>query len=210
MKPIKVLLVDDQQLVREGLRRMIDLEEDIRVVGEARTGEEAIVKAIDLAPDVILMDIRMPGISGIEATRQLKQQGCQSKIIILTIYEDKYLEQSAEAGAIGYLLKDLDRDDLAKAIRLAHAGQSPFAPPIASSLLKQYTKMVAVNRKNVLSTRQMDVIRLIASGVSNKQIAQKLYLSEATIKRETSSIFSRLGATDRAHAVSEAYAKNLL
>jgi two-component system response regulator DegU len=210
MKPIKVLLVDDQQLVREGLRRMMDIEDDIRVIGEASSGEEAIVKAKDLAPDVILMDIRMRGMNGIEATRQLKEQGCSAKVIILTIYEDKYLEQSAEAGAIGYLLKDLDREDLAKAIRLAHAGQSPFAPPIASSLLKQYTKMVAVNRKNVLTGRQLDVLRLIASGDSNKNIAQKLYLSEATIKRESSSIFARLGATDRANAVAEAYAKNLL
>ena len=210
MQPIKVLLVDDQQLVREGIRRMLELESDIRVVGEARSGEEALVKAQDLAPDVILMDIRMPGMSGIEATRQLKAQGCSANIIILTVYDDKYLGQCAEAGAVGYLLKDVQRDDLTKAIRLAHEGHSSFAPLVATSLLKQFTKMVEVSRKTVLTPRQLEILRLIAAGVSNKNIAQKLYLSEATIKRETSSIFAKLDATDRAQAVSEAYTRNLL
>lgn len=210
MKPIEVLLVDDQPLVREGIRRMLELESDIRVVGEAKSGEEAIVKAKDLAPDVILMDVKMSGMSGIEATRQLKAQGCEANIIILTVYDDKYLGQCAEAGAVGYLLKDICREDLAKAIRLASGGQSPFAPSIASSLLKQFTKMSAVNRENVLTSRQLSILRLIAGGISNKEIAKKLYLSEATIKRETSTIFTKLGATDRAQAVSEAYTKNLL
>jgi len=210
MKPIKVLLVDDQPLVREGIRRMLELENDIRVVGEARSGEEAIVKAKDLDPDVILMDIKMSGMSGIEATRQLKAQGCAANIIILTVYDDKYLGQCAEAGAVGYLLKDITREDLVKAIELANGGQSPFAPSVASSLLKQFTKMVAVNRENVLTSRQLNILRLIAAGISNKDIAKKLYLSEATIKRETSTIFAKLGATDRAQAVAEAYTKSLL
>jgi DNA-binding NarL/FixJ family response regulator len=207
---IKVLLVDDQQLVREGLRRMLEFDDEIKVVGEASSGEEALVKAKDLNPDIILMDIRMPGMSGIEATRQLKAQGCTANIIMLTIYEDKFLAQSAEAGASGYLLKDINHEDLIKAIWLAYNGQSPFSPSVTRTLFKQFANMVEVNRKAILTQRQLEILRLIASGVTNRSIAEKLYLSEATIKRETSTIFSRLGAVDRTQAVSEAYAKNLL
>jgi DNA-binding NarL/FixJ family response regulator len=207
---IKVLLVDDQQLVREGLRRMLEFDEEIKVVGEASSGEEALVKAKDLNPDIILMDIRMPGMSGIEATRQLKAQGCTANIIMLTIYEDKFLAQSAEAGASGYLLKDINHEDLIKAIWLAYNGQSPFSPSVTRTLFKQFANMVEVNRKAILTQRQLEILRLIASGVTNRNIAEKLYLSEATIKRETSTIFSKLGAIDRTQAVSEAYAKNLL
>jgi len=207
---IKVLLVDDQQLVREGLRRMLELDEEIKVAGEASSGEEALLKAKDLNPDVILMDIRMPGMNGIEATRRLKAQGSIAEVIILTIYEDKFLAQSAEAGASGYLLKDIKQEDLVKAIKLAHTGQSPFSPSLTRSLFKQFANMVESNRKAILTPRQLDILRLIAGGVTNKNIAQKLYLSEATVKRETSSIFAKLDATDRTQAVAEAYAKNLL
>lgn len=207
---VKVLLVDDQQLVREGLRRMLEFDDEIKVVGEASSGEEALVKAKELNPDIILMDIRMPGMSGIEATRQLKAQGCSANIIMLTIYEDKFLAQSAEAGAVGYLLKDINHEDLIKSIWLAHTGQSPFSPSVTRALFSQFASMVEINRKAILSRRQLDILRLIASGVTNKNIAQKLYLSEATIKRETSTIFAKLGVNDRTQAVSEAYAKNLL
>ncbi len=210
MKPVKVLLVDDQQLVREGLRRMLELEDDIKVVGEAKSGEESLIKAKELSPDVILMDIRMSGMSGIEATRQLKANGHSANIIILTVYEDKYLAQAAEAGAVGYLLKDINRGDLSRAVRLANDGQMPLAPSVTKTLFKQFANMVEANRKTILTPRQIDILRLIASGVTNKSIAQRLYLSEATVKRETSSIFDKLGATDRAQAVSEAYSKNLL
>lgn len=207
---IKVLLVDDQQLVREGLRRMVEFDDEIKVVGEASSGEEALVKAKELNPDIILMDIRMPGMSGIEATRQLKAQGCSANIIMLTIYEDKFLAQSAEAGASGYLLKDINHEDLIKSIWLAYTGQSPFSPSVTRTLFNQFGNMVEINRKAILSSRQLDILRLIASGVTNKSIAQKLYLSEATIKRETSTIFAKLGVNDRTQAVSEAYTKSLL
>ena len=122
------MLVDDQQLVREGVRRMLELDERIDVVGEAKSGEEAILKAAEMDPDIILMDVRMPGIGGIEATRQLKAKECKANIIILTVYEDKYLAQAAEAGAVGYLLKDIGREELSRSIKLAFEGQSPFAP----------------------------------------------------------------------------------
>lgn len=210
MELIEVLLVDDQQLVREGIRKMLDLEYDIRVIGEARSGEEALVKAKELNPDVILMDINLAGMSGIETTRQLKSQGCKANILILTVYGDKYLSQCTEAGAIGYLLKDIPREDLAKSIRLASIGQPSFTPSIASSLLKQFNDMIAINRENILTSRQLSILRFIASGTSNKDIARKLYLSEPTIKREASTIFAKLGVSDRAQAVATAYGKNLL
>jgi len=210
MKNIKVLLVDDQQLVREGLRRMLELDEDIKVIGEASSGEEAVTRVKDLQPDVVLMDIKMSGMSGIEATRKIKETGCNANIIMLTVYEDKYLAQAAEAGAVGYLLKDITQEELLRAVKVAYAGQSPVNPAVAKTLMNQFASMVQVNRNNILSKRQLDILRMVASGVTNKNIAQQLYLSEATIKRETSTIFTKLGVTDRTQAVSEAYAKNLL
>jgi DNA-binding NarL/FixJ family response regulator len=207
---VKVMLVDDQQLVREGLRRMLELDEDIEVVGEAKTGEEAISKADELNPDIILMDVRMPGMGGIEATRQLKAKECRANIIILTVYEDKYLAQAAEAGAVGYLLKDIGREELSRSIKLAHEGQSPFAPSITRTLFTQFGNVAQLSRNTLLTSRQLDILRLIAAGITNREIAGKLCVSEATIKRETNSIFTKLDAVDRTQAVAEAYRRNML
>jgi DNA-binding NarL/FixJ family response regulator len=209
-RPIRVMLVDDQQLVREGLRRMLELDGDIEVVGEAKSGEEAIIKADEWEPDIILMDVRMPGMGGIEATRQLKAKECKANIIILTVYEDKYLAQAAEAGAVGYLLKDIGREELARSIKLAYEGQSPFAPSITRTLFTQFGNVAQLSRNTLLTPRQLDILRLIAAGVTNREIAGKLCVSEATIKRETNTIFSKLEAVDRTQAVAEAYRKNLL
>jgi len=209
-RAIRVMLVDDQQLVREGLRRMLELDEDIEVVGEAKSGEEAIVKADEWEPDIILMDVRMPGMGGIEATRQLKAKECKANIIILTVYEDKYLAQAAEAGAVGYLLKDIGREELARSIKLAYEGQSPFAPSITRTLFTQFGNVAQLSRNTLLTPRQLDILRLIAAGVTNREIAGKLCVSEATIKRETNTIFVKLEAVDRTQAVAEAYRRNLL
>lgn len=209
-RSIRVMLVDDQQLVREGLRRMLELDEDIEVVGEAKSGEEAIVKAEEWDPDIILMDVRMPGMGGIEATRQLKAKECRANIIILTVYEDKYLAQAAEAGAVGYLLKDIGREELARSIKLAYEGQSPFAPSITRTLFTQFGNVAQLSRNTLLTPRQLDILRLIAAGVTNREIAGKLCVSEATIKRETNTIFAKLDAVDRTQAVAEAYRRNLL
>jgi DNA-binding NarL/FixJ family response regulator len=210
MKPIKVLIVDDQQMVREGLRRMLELDETINVVGEAKSGDECLTLADKTAPDIILMDVRMPGMSGIEATRQLKDKNFPASVIILTVYEDKYLSQAAEAGAVGYLLKDISRQDLLRAIHLTTEGKSAFAPEVTRSLFTQFANMATLNKQALLSPRQINILRLIAAGVTNKDIAARLYLSEATIKRETNNIFSKLGVNDRTEAVSEAYKRNLL
>ena len=210
MKQIKVMLVDDHSVVREGLRRMLETESDISVIGEADSGESALLKAEQLSPDIILMDVKMPGISGIDTIRQLKEKDCDANIIILTVYEDRYLAQAAEAGAVGYLLKDISREELIKGIKSAHEGQSPCSPTLTRNLFTKFATLSKTNRKNLLSTRQLEILRLIAAGVTNKEIASKLFLSEATVKRETNAIFVKLEVSDRAQAVSEAYLKNLL
>jgi len=210
MKSIKVLIADDQQIVRDGIRKMLELDDEIKVVGEASTGEEALVKVNQLNPDVILMDVRMPGMGGIEATRQLRKQQCTANIIVLTVYEDKYLEQSVEAGAVGYLLKDISREELCRAVKIAHRGQSPLSPSVARPLLATLSSMLQTNRENVLNRRQLEILRYVSAGATNKSIAERLYLSEATIKRETRAIFDKLGVADRTQAVAAGYSRNIL
>jgi two-component system response regulator DegU len=210
MKPIKVLLVDDHSLVREGLRRMLEMESDINVIGEADSGESALLKAEQLSPDIILMDVKMPGINGIETIRQLKEKNCDANVIVLTVYEDRFLAQAAEAGAVGYLLKDISRDELVNGIKSAHEGQSPCSPELTRTLFTKFASLSRTTRKNLLTPRQLEILRLIAAGVTNKEIASKLFLSEATVKRETNAIFVKLEVSDRAQAVSEAYLRNLL
>jgi DNA-binding NarL/FixJ family response regulator len=210
MKSIRILIVDDQQMIREGLRRMLELDKDIHIVGEAQSGDECLSLVDKVEPDIILMDVRMPGINGIETTRILKEKKCSASVIILTVYEDKYLSQAAEAGAVGYLLKDINRQDLLHAIHLTMDGQSAFAPEITRSLFTQFANMAQLSKQMILTQRQIEILRLIAAGVTNKDIAARQYLSEATIKRETNNIFSKLGVNDRTEAVSEAYKRNLL
>jgi len=210
LKSIRVLLVDDHQVVREGLRRMLDLDKDIEVVGEAASGEEALTRVEQLSPDVILMDVKMPGMGGIDAIRELKTRQSSASVIVLTVYEDKYLAQAAEAGAVGYLLKDVSRDELTKAIRAAYQGQSPFAPAISRTLFAQYAALTKASHDSVLTRRQIEILRLIASGATNKEIASRLFISSATVKRETNAIFAALNVNDRAEAVSAGYKMGLL
>ncbi len=210
MKSIRLLLVDDHQVVREGLKRMLDLDKDIEVVGEAASGEEALTKAEQLAPDVILMDVKMPGMGGIDTIRELKAKQSPASIIVLTVYEDKYLAQAAEAGAVGYLLKDVSREELTKAIKAAYQGQSPFAPSVSRTLFTQYAALTKASHDSVLTRRQTEILRLIASGSTNKEIASRLFISSATVKRETNAIFAALNVSDRAEAVSVGYKSGLL
>jgi len=210
LKSIRVLLVDDHQVVREGLKRMLDLDKDIEVVGEAASGEEALTKADQLSPDVILMDVKMPGMGGIDAIRELRNRQVAASVIVMTVYEDKYLAQAAEAGAVGYLLKDVSRDELTKAIKAASQGQSPFAPAISRTLFTQYAALTKASHDSVLTRRQTEILRLIASGATNKEIASRLFISSATVKRETNAIFAALNVNDRAEAVSAGYKMGLL
>lgn len=210
MKTIRVLLVDDHQVVREGLKRMLEQEKQIEVAGEATSGEEAIDCVRHLSPDIILMDIKMPGIGGIEAIRQIQAIQPSVKVIVLTLYQNEYLAQAAEAGAVGYLLKDTTREELIQAIQRAFSGQTPLAPSVTQTLLREYVSLTKLRREHILSQRQLEILRLIAAGLTNKEISARLFLSEATVKREVKTIFSKLNAADRAQAVSEAYKRKLI
>jgi len=211
MSAIRVLLVDDHQVVREGLRRMLGLEDDIHVVGEATSMEEALKLAELHSPDVVLMDIKMPGVDGVEATRRLKEKQPACNIIMLTLYEE-YIAEAIKAGAAGYLLKDIKREELSQAIRVAYQGQSPLNASLARKLVTEFNDRARdrAEQERGLSERQLDMLRLVAAGATNKKIAGQLFLSETTVKREMHSLFAKLEVSSRSMAVSEAYRKKLM
>jgi len=208
---IRLLLVDDHQVVREGLKRMLESEKDIQVVGEAVNGEDAITQAERLSPDVVLMDIKMPDIDGIAATRQLKQKMPDVKVIMLTLYDDsEYVTQAIEAGASGYILKDASRERLIQAIHDAYDGYSPLAPSLTRQVLTELANLSRVSRDSLLSERQCEILRLIAAGLISRDIGAQLCISESTVKKELTHIFDKLGVNDRAQAVSEAMKRKLI
>lgn len=211
MSPITVLLVDDHQVVREGLRRMLELEDDIRVIGEAANMEEALQLAGLHSPDVILMDIKMPGGDGVETTRRLKEKLSACHIIMLTLYEE-YIAEAIEAGAVGYLLKDVKREELSQAIRVAYQGQSPLDASLTRKLVGEFASLAKEKARPQpgLSERQLEILRLIAAGATNNEIAGQLFLSETTVKREMHSLFAKLEVNSRSKAVSEAYKRRLI
>lgn len=209
---IRVLLVDDHPVVRQGLRRILELEEDMEVVGEAASGEEAMAQIEAICPSTVLIDMRMPGMSGIEVIRQIKERNPDMNFIVLTLYGDQYLAQAIEAGAMGYLVKDVGGEELIRAIRAVHHGQSILHPSLSRELFTEFACLAKGKRtrRPTLSPRELDMIRLIAAGATNKEIAAQLFLSETTVKRGVSGIFDKLSAKDRAEAVAEAYKRGLL
>lgn len=210
MSVIHILLVDDHQVVREGLKHMLGPLEDIQIVGEAASGEEALVQAHRLQPDIVLMDIKMPGMDGIAATRQLRQNIPDICILMLTLYADEYVTQSIEAGASGYVLKDVSREQLVQAIRDAHQGYAPLTPSLNREVVNRLVYLSHANRDLLLSERQRDILKLIAAGLARKDVGQRLYLSEATVKKELTSIFDKLGVNDQTQAVVEAMRRWLI
>lgn len=209
MNPIRILLVDDHQVVREGLRRMLELESDFIVVGEAGDAREALAQVEALSPEVILMDIKMHGVDGIELTREISEKYPASRIIMLTLY-DEYLTRAIEAGAKGYLNKDIRRDELLRAIRAVHEGRSPFNLSLSQERLAELAASSETKQRSNLSQRELDMLRLIAQGVTTREIAQQLFLSEASVKRIISLTFEKLDVRNRSEAVSEAYKRKLL
>jgi DNA-binding NarL/FixJ family response regulator len=207
---IRVMLVDDHQVVREGLRRIVQMDEQIEVVGEAKSGEEAIVKAISLIPDVIVMDLKMPGMDGITATREIKQKLPDVNILVLTLYAEDFIKQAIEAGASGYLLKDSDTEQITSAIHQVYDGLSPIALSITRDLVMEFAKISKSNRSYILTQRQVEVLRLISEGVNSREIGEKLFISPSTVKREIRHIFDKLGVSDRSHAVSQAIKRQLI
>jgi len=207
---IRVLIVDDHQVVREGLRRIVQMDEELEVVGEAKSGEEAITKAVSLLPDVVVMDLKMPGMDGIAATREIKQRLPNTSVLVLTLYAEDFIKQAIEAGASGYLLKDSDTEQITNAIHQVHNGLSPIALSLTRDLVMEFAKLSNSSRSHLLSNRQIEILRLIAEGVSSNEIGEHLFISQSTVKREIRHIFDKLGVSDRSHAVSMAIKKQLI
>ncbi|MGC4931914.1 response regulator [Streptomyces sp. DT117] len=200
-KIIRVLLVDDHQVVRRGLRTFLEIQEDIEVVGEASDGAEGVARAEELRPDVVLMDIKMPGTDGIEALRRLRQLDNPARILIVTSFtEQRTVVPALRAGASGYVYKDVDPDALAGAIRSVHAGHVLLQPEVAGALLAQDDAGSGTGRGSSLTEREREVLGLIADGRSNREIARALVLSEKTVKTHVSNILMKLDLADRTQA----------
>jgi DNA-binding NarL/FixJ family response regulator len=200
-KIIKVLLVDDHQVVRRGLRTFLEVQDDIEVVGEAADGAEGVARAEELRPDVVLMDIKMPGTDGIEALRRLRELENPAKVLIVTSFtEQRTVVPALRAGASGYVYKDVDPDALAGAIRSVHAGHVLLQPEVAGALLAQEDTGGGTGRGSTLTEREREVLGLIADGRSNREIARALVLSEKTVKTHVSNILMKLDLADRTQA----------
>ena len=208
---IRIVIADDQELVREGLRMMLDAETDLTVVGEAGDGREALAAARTHDPDVLLMDVRMPELDGIEATRRLVDSGAGTRILMLTTFDlDEYVYRAMKAGASGFLLKDARREQLTAAVRTVAAGEALLAPSVTRRLIEDYCKRPPPtaglpDAVAELSGRERDVLPLVARGLSNAEIAGRLYLSEATVKSHVARILSKLRLRDRVQVVVFAY-----
>lgn len=212
MEPIKVLIADDHPVVREGLSAMLGKEQDIQVVGEAENGVEAVNKAKKLQPDIILMDLRMPELDGVEAMCQIRAENPDIKFIVLTTYDnDEYIFKGIEAGARAYLLKDAPREELFKAIRAVYRGESLIQPAVAGKVLDRFAKLSREAQiPEALSERELEVLKLMAKGAANKEIATKLFISESTVKTHIQSIFQKLEVGDRTEAVTKALQKGII
>ncbi|MHC0431379.1 response regulator [Streptomyces sp. O3] len=198
---IRVLLVDDHQVVRRGLRTFLEIQDDIEVVGEASDGAEGVASAEELRPDVVLMDVKMPGMDGVEALRTLRERGNPAKILIVTSFtEQRTVVPALRAGAAGYVYKDVDPDALAGAIRSVHAGHVLLQPEVADALLSQQEHQGPQGRGGALTEREREVLGLIADGRSNREIARALVLSEKTVKTHVSNILMKLDLADRTQA----------
>ncbi|MFJ5517292.1 response regulator [Streptomyces griseoluteus] len=209
-EPIRVLLVDDHQVVRRGLRTFLEVQDDIEVVGEAADGAEGVARAEELRPAVILMDVLMPGTDGIEALRRLRALGNPARVLIVTSFtERRTVVPALRAGAAGYVYKDVDPDALAAAIRSVHAGHILLQPEVADALLTQEEANSSQSRGSSLTEREREVLGLIADGRSNREIARALVLSEKTVKTHVSNILMKLDLADRTQAALWAVRHNM-
>lgn len=212
-QPISVLIVDDHPLVRWGMRTFLMTQSDITVVGEAASGQQALLLIEDLVPDVTLMDLVMPGIDGIEATKRLKQLSPRTQIIVLTSYhEDEHIFPAIRAGALSYLLKDIRTEELAEAIRKAARGETVMHPRVAARLIQEMQDISHAHASTIasLSEREQEVLRLIAEGQSNTIIAERLVISEHTVKSHVSNILSKLHLADRTQAAVFAWREGIV
>jgi DNA-binding NarL/FixJ family response regulator len=215
-EPVRILITDDQALVRGGLRMILDAQPDLEVVGEAADGREALQRARELMPDLVLMDIRMPGLDGLEATRHLLSRDPSPKVLVLTTFDlDDYVYDAIRAGASGFLLKSAPPEQLVAGIRTVMAGDALLAPEITRRLLDRFVSKPPRSSGTPpalaeLSQRELEVLRLVARGATNKSIAAELVLSRRTIDRHVSNIFAKLRVSSRAAATAYAYEHNLV
>jgi DNA-binding NarL/FixJ family response regulator len=213
MSDVRILLVDDQRLMRSGLRTLLDLEEGIEVVGEAVNGQEALDQFAALLPDVVLMDVRMPVLDGVEATRRLRAAQPAARVIILTTFDDdEYVFEGLRAGALGYLLKDVGVGELVEAIRTVMGGGVLIQPSVARKVVAEFARLrpesesrgpggtAASGLIEALSERELEILSLLAEGYTNRDIATRLYLAEGTVKNYVTNILGKIGARDRTHA----------
>jgi NarL family two-component system response regulator LiaR len=212
-EPITILIVDDHAVVRQGVRAFLETQPDLTVVGEAGSGEEAISLAAETAPDVTLMDLLMPGMDGVEATRRLKQVSPRSQVIVLTSYhQDEHIFPAIRAGALSYLLKDVGPQELAEAVRKAARGEAVLHPRVAARVVQELQGAAkdAFNPFTELSERELEVLKLIADGASNEEIAARLVISEKTVKSHVSNILSKLHVVDRTQAAVYAWREGVV
>ncbi|MFB4268815.1 response regulator [Nonomuraea sp. GTA35] len=203
---IRLLIADDHPIVRDGLRGMFAGDPGFEVLGEAADGTQAVALAQALHPDVILMDLRMPGMDGVAAIKELARLGSAARVLVLTTYDtDRDVMPAIEAGATGYLLKDTGRDELVRAVRTAARGEAVLSPSVATRLLGQVRTPA-----DPLSARELEILRLIADGATNREAAARLFISEATVKSHVLHIYTKLGVNDRAAAVATAFRRGLL
>ena len=206
-EPIRILLVDDQRLMRDGLRTLLELEGDLKVVAEAEDGQSGLDAYEQFEPNVVLMDIRMPGMDGVEATRRLIERWPEARVVILTTFDDdEYIFEGLRAGALGYLLKDVSGGELAESIRKVAAGGALIEPSVARKVLAEFARLEPASRSvsdglpEPLLEREVEILKLLAQGLSNKQIAARLHLAEGTVINYVSGILAKLGVTDRTQA----------
>lgn len=206
MKIIKVMIADDHSLMRKGLQQILEMENDIKVIAQAKDGQEAVEVGLITAPDIILMDINMPVKNGMQAIKELKERGCTSQIIVLTIHDDReYLLKSIKAGASGYVMKDAESDHLIEAIRDVYSGQTYIQPNITTSFIREFddTPHPDTNKRlqrDNLTQREIEVLLLIAEGKNNREIADELFISDKTVKNHVSNIFKKIDVSDRTQA----------
>ena len=204
---IRLIIADDHPVVREGLRALLDSEPDVEVVAEAADGREALALAGRLQPDLVLMDLQMPDMDGVAATRRIRRQHNGVEVLILTTYDtDSDITRAVEAGATGYLLKDASREELMQAIRVAARGESVLSPKVASRVLGRMRGPA----EEALSTREVEVLLEVAGGLSNKEVGRALHISEATVKTHLLHIFAKLGVEDRTAAVTVALERGII
>ena len=213
---IRVLVADDQALVRAGFRAILEEQDDLEVVGEAEDGGQAVAISGELRPDVVLMDVRMPGVDGIEATHRLLRDGDAPRVLILTTFDlDEYVYEALKAGASGFLLKDAPRDQLVGAVRTVAAGEALLAPALVRRLIEDFVRRPAPGARsptelNDLTGRELEVLTLVARGLANAEIATRLFVSEATVRTHITHILAKLGLRDRVQAVVLAYESGLV